>query len=257
MAEYGPLTNKLRDDKEKLIKGLLHGRQRRDMRSSINKATAARERSREQGRLSAVIRSICGSHQEQYSLHQLILPDGTTTSNRITIHEAHTEHWESWLGGDGLPTFFDRHVIDWSDPQALKQDFMLFPSHLSIPTKTLETIREALTIPKYDDLVVKTKLAVATSRPVSIDDLKTAIARAPVASVPGPSGLSYAMMKTWSPTVLKEAFDDMTMIWETGQIPNWWKRKWLCPNGSLQFFPGRENFLTIHFHKSHLYELTL
>jgi len=36
-------------------------------------------------------------------------------------------------------------------------------------------------------------------------------------------------MKTWTPKVLKEAFNAMTIIWETGQIPLWWKKKWLCP----------------------------
>ena len=106
---------------------------------------------------------------------------------------------------------------------------MEFPTHQRIPRGTLETIWEALTVPNYDDGKVKIMLEEATSRPVSIDDLKAAIARAPVGSVPGPTGLSYAMMKTWSEKVLKEAFEVMTMIWELGQIPNWWKRKWLCP----------------------------
>ena len=104
---------------------------------------------------------------------------------------------------------------------------MTFPSHHSIPVRTLETIWEAITTPHYDDQSVKNKLAEATERPITIDDLKAAIARAPVSSVPGPSGLSYAMMNEWSPRVLQEAFDAMTMIWETGQISNWWKRKWL------------------------------
>ena len=55
-------------------------------------------------------------------------------------------------------------------------------------------------MPNFDDEKVKIILEVATSRPVSIVDLKAAIARAPIGSVPGPTGLSYAMMKTWSET---------------------------------------------------------
>jgi len=84
-----------------------------------------------------------------------------------------------------------------------------------------ENIWNALTVPKYDGPAVKEKLTEATSRPVSIEDLKAAIAKASASSVPGPSGLSYAMMKTWTPKVLLEAFNAMTMIWETGQIPLW------------------------------------
>jgi hypothetical protein len=79
ISEYGQLTTRLRET-EKQIKGRLHGRQRRDMRMEINKATAAREKSRIQGRLTSVIRSICGTHVEQYSLHQLLLPSGETTT---------------------------------------------------------------------------------------------------------------------------------------------------------------------------------
>jgi len=25
----------------------------------------------------------------------------------------------------------------------------------------------------------------------------------------------------------------MIMIWETGQIPLWWKKKWLCPKANI------------------------
>ena len=72
-------------------------------------------------------------------------------------------------------------------------------------------------------------LGEAPTRQLSIDDLKAAIARAPAGSVPGRTGLTYDLMKTWPVKVLQEAFKAMTMIWETGQIPNWWKQKWLCP----------------------------
>ena len=70
-----------------------------------------------------------------------------------------------------------------------------------------------------------------TSRPVSIDDLKAAIARAPVGSVPGPTGLSYAMMKTWSDKVLKEAFEATAMIWEKSKYPTG-GREQLCPKSN-------------------------
>jgi len=77
------------------------------------------------------------------------------------------------------------------------------------------------------------KLEEATTRPVTIEDMKSAVAKASSTSIPGPSGLSYIMMKTWPPKVLKEAFDAMTMIWETGRIPLWWKKKWLCPKAKV------------------------
>jgi hypothetical protein len=232
IAEHGQLATRLREQ-EKSIKSHLHGRQRREMRMTVNAATAAREKARAEGRLTAVIRSICGTHVEQYSLHQLKLPNGETTSDPIIIHDAHATHWKKWLGGTGNSTFFDHFEIDWDNPQDLKDEFINFSAHIAIPLKIRETIWNALTVPQYKDAIVKQKLHTATNRTVTIDDLKAAIKRAPKTSVPGPSGLSYAMMKTWSPAALEEAHQAMTMIWETGEIPNWWKRKWLCPKSKV------------------------
>ena len=82
------------------------------MRMNVNAATLAREKARAEGRLTGVIRSICGTHVEQYSLHQLKLPDGETTTDPISIHEEHVTHWKKWLGGDGNTTFFDHYEID-------------------------------------------------------------------------------------------------------------------------------------------------
>jgi len=93
---------------------------------------------------------------------------------------------------------------------------MNYHNHIYIPFSIRENIWNVLTVPKYDGPAVKEKLEEATTRPVTIEDLKAAIAKASSTSVPGPSGLSYIMMKTWTPKVLKEAFDAMTMIWEPG-----------------------------------------
>jgi len=83
------------------------------------------------------------------------------------------------------PNFFTHHNIDWSDPQESKNDFMNYPNHLCIPMNIRENIWNALTVPKYDGPLVKEKLVEATSRPVTIEDLKAAIAKA--SSPPPPS----------------------------------------------------------------------
>jgi len=110
---------------------------------------------------------------------------------------------------------------------------MNYLNDLCIPLNIRKMMWNALTVPKYDGPAVKEKLEEVTTRQVTIDDLKAAIAKASSTSVPGLSGLSYTMMKTWTPKVLKKAFDVMTMIWETGQIPLWWKKKWRCPKAEV------------------------
>jgi len=86
IPKYGQLVPRLRET-EKPIKKRLHDRQRRDMKMVINRATAAREKSTTQGRLTSVIQSICGTHVEQYSLHQLLIPIGETSSDPPVIHD--------------------------------------------------------------------------------------------------------------------------------------------------------------------------
>ena len=132
---------------------------------------------------------------------------------------------EKWLGGDGNTTFFDHYEIDGDDPQELRDKFLSFPSHMPIPTAIREIIWEALTVPQYNNAIAELKLKAATTRTVTLEDLQAAIARSPKTSVAGPSRLSYTMMKTWILSSVIEAHQAMTMIWETGQISNWWKKK--------------------------------
>jgi len=77
----------------------------------INKATAARDKSRLQGRLTSVIRSICGTHVDKYSLHQL-LPSGETITDPLAIHDLHTAYWRHWFSSPECPNFFTYNEID-------------------------------------------------------------------------------------------------------------------------------------------------
>jgi len=110
---------------------------------------------------------------------------------------------------------------------------MNYHNHIHIPYNICENIWNTLIVPNYDGSLVKEKLTEVATRPVTIEDLKAAIAKASLSSVPVPSGLSYITMKTWTPKILKEAFNAMTMIWETSQIPLWWKKKGLCPKAKV------------------------
>jgi len=67
----------------------------------------------------------------------------------------------------------------------------------------------------------------ALNQPISLEDLRQEIKRAPGNSVPGPSGLSYAMMKEWSDSALLKAHEAVDQIWKEKIIPNCWNEKWL------------------------------
>ena len=214
---------------EKSLKKQMHGRRRSEWRHSTTSQSAARERARQRGKKAAVIRSIFGTHVDRYDMSLLRLPDGTTLVEPTSIHEAHVAHWDVWHQGNGRKTFFDEFEIDWDNPQEHKSSFLEYAGHTCIPQDILLRIWEAITgtVIKYPELPHKLKLA--TETPISIEELRAAIKRTPVTSVPGPSGLSYAMMKEWTEEVLQAAHTAMTQIWESNTIPDWWQWKWICP----------------------------
>ena len=214
---------------EKLLKKQMHGRKRSEWRHAINTQSAAREKARQQGRKAAVIRSIFGTHKERYDMNLLRLPDGSTQTDPIAIHETFANHFEQWHQGNGRRTFFDDHVIDWEDPQRSRDFFLTYPGHALIPRDTLLLIWEAIVAPSQTFPDLSAKLQEVIKAPICIEELRAAIRRAPASSVPGPSGLSYSMMKEWPEEVLLAAHTAMTMIWDTGTIPEWWQWKWICP----------------------------
>jgi len=171
------------------------------MRMAINKATAAREKKRCQGRLS-------NTDYISFSYHQKRQP--------LTLKRYMMNTRRHWFSSPEIPNFFTYHEIDWSNLQDSKEEFM---NYLCIPLHIRENIWNALTVPKYDGPAVKATLEEVTTRPVTFAELKAAISKASSTSVPGPSGPFYIIMKTWTPKVLKEVFNAMIMIWETGQIP--------------------------------------
>jgi hypothetical protein len=214
---------------EKELKKQMHGRNRSEWRHSISSQSALRERARKQGKMAAVIKSIFGTHVDRYDMNLLRLADGSTLVEPAEIHENFATHFKQWHQGNGRKTFFDDHVIDWANPHELRDAFMDYEGHSSIPPNILLRIWEAVIGPVSNFPELPTLLRTATSEPVSIEELRAAIKRAPASSVPGPSGLSYAMMKEWPEEVLQAAHNAMTQIWDNGIIPEWWQWKWICP----------------------------
>ena len=214
---------------EKHLKKQMHGRNRSEWRHAINSQSAARENARLQGKKAAVIRSIFGTHMERYDMNLLRLSDGSTLTDPVAIHETFANHFEQWHQGNGRQTFFDDHIIDWEDIQSTREDFLTYAGHVLIPRDILIRIWDAIVAPTQKFPGLSAKLQEVTSTPITIDELRAAIQRAPASSVPGPSGLSYAMMKEWPDEVLLTAHSAMTTIWDTGTIPSWWQWKWICP----------------------------
>ena len=73
------------------IKKKLHGRQRTELRILINSAVAARELSREKGKLSLYLRALLGERRASFSFDCLQLNEDTLLTNALEIHQQLTE----------------------------------------------------------------------------------------------------------------------------------------------------------------------
>ena len=195
----------------------------------MQNASAEREKAVATGKIGKAIRAILGKHQGQYDMHTLTLPNGELKVDPVDIHDTHVEHWKEWLQGTNEKTFFDDHHIDWENAQQLWPQFRDYPAHKHIPAPLVHRIWQAITQPNLDLSDTRTEIMEALLQPISLDDLRKAIRKAPSGSVPGPSGLSYAMMKEWPEPVLARAHAAVQAIWADKIIPSCWNKKWLCP----------------------------
>ena len=132
---------------EKELKKKMHGRKRSEWRHNINAQSAAWEDARKRGETAAIIRSVFGTHTDQYDMNLLRLPDGSTVTDPVRIHEEHSNHWAKWHQGTGRKTFFDDHRIDWRNAAASKPAFMNYPAHAHIPPYILDRLWNALIQP--------------------------------------------------------------------------------------------------------------
>jgi exonuclease III len=230
--DYYKLPNLLREQ-ERQVKKQLHGRQRREDRLSMKNASAAREKSVASGKIAQAIKSILCNHLPQYDLNNLKLSDGTIIVDPIKIHDLQTNHWKKWFSCTGQPTFFDLHHINWSAPQELYDTFIHFEQHSAIPLELLQCIWKAITSPTETHPKLRELLTVSLARPIELEEVKHAIKKAPAGSVPGPSGLSYAMMKEWPEEVVFKFHMALNQIWEQKIIPQEWNIKWLCPKPKI------------------------
>jgi len=137
------------------------------------------------------------------------------------------------MGGSGIETFFGKFTINWTQIQMLWPQFRDYPAHQHIPADLIQRIWDAIILPVRNFLGIRDEIAEALSQPISLEDLRQAIKPAPSNSVPGPSGLSYAMMKDCSDSALIYAHEAVAKIWKEKIKSNCWNKKWLCPRSKV------------------------
>ena len=210
------------------IKSLLHGRQRQVMRANINAAVKHRENLVLLGKHGAYIRNVLREQVSYSTLNSLRHPDGRPISDPYEIHRALTDHFDSAYS---IPPSHSGgiHAPDWDwRTGGSREDFNSRISHLGIPMHLCDVIWNAMsssiTAPS-----VYTDLTASFQAPPTFDEFCLSISSRSSRTAGGLTGLTYKMMKAWSPSFKRHIYDNLLFIWKDSFIPDWWRWRWLCP----------------------------
>ena len=98
----------------------------------------------------------------------------------------------------------------------------------SIPNDVQELFWEALIhTPRRGEISIKIQKALA--HPPTYEDFTSALQSTKDSSAPGPSNVTYGLIKQLPPVILQEVYQLLCKIWEGRLTPEEWKLKWQQP----------------------------
>ena len=176
---------------------MLHGRERRLLRSRMSKRVAEMQRKLETGKLRDVISALTqgGTRRGHFDWSRIKRPDGTYTSDRVQIAEELGEHAvrQHSAPADLDPVAKEIHASDTLWRELSRGDPVEFPSDTNIPSAHLIGLRKICQ--RKVSLEVSVELERVMALPVTVEDFTGAIKSAARDRAPGPSGLTINMVK--------------------------------------------------------------
>lgn len=207
------------------LRGMLHGRERRLLRSRMSKRVAEMQKKLETGKLRDVISALTqgGKRRGHFDWSRIKRPDGTYTSDRVQIAEELGEHAvrQHSAPADLDPVAREIHASDTLWRELSRGDPVEFPSDTNIPSAHLIGLRKICQ--RKVSLEVSAELERVMALPVTVEDFTGAIKSAARDRAPGPSGLTINMVKGWPPDVLLAVHGLLETMWNEKYVPEWWK----------------------------------
>jgi hypothetical protein len=151
---------------------------------------------------------------------------GSVVGDPSEVHKTWTEHFTNYYK---IPEEFKNELHradDWMPIITDRQRFMLIHSNSNIPQWCLDTAFDALQV-KPGALQVRSTLSVSLEPPPTVEDLYKSIRHTKTNSAPGPSGLSYNMLKSFPREMVEYVHSLLAHYWLPGPKPKSWKWRWL------------------------------
>ena len=225
------------------MRGLLHGRDRTEMRKRLTDRTNHMEALLEQRRLQAVLQKIGLKIKTPLRLTTVRTTDGTLLTTPQDIHEGINKHFRDHHAEPaGLDPVAQRLQDDpnwWKtllDPQSVTSQEPLHPCS-NIPLTLQHGLRRALCTkvkPEMADLLGK-----ALEKDITHEEFYSTLHSISFNRAPGPSMVSSNMVKSWPPAIQQEAFTLIKSLWKHKHVPTWWRDRVMTP---ILKKPGEPSF---------------
>ena len=235
-AHFNDITLEQLRLQTKLTRQKMHYRNRLATQQQIKAAIIHREEAVDDGKLKRTFDSMLERPQIRWDLDSFIIEqDGEDVelTDPLAIHNAVTANQaqiftasDSLLRQQGLEKAKLGSLDQWEEvlahPDRLRElllphlppghseaHFTAIVSSFSRPAAANDVEHELLNLtPSYEEFI-------------------EAIRRAPRNSSPGPTGLSYSLLKLMSPAVARYVYDLLLNLWSSSTIPEFWKHKFL------------------------------
>ena len=219
------------DEAIHLLRKKLQGRARTEMRLAHKGYMSFIESNREKGRLKQVIKAILGSHagrrhQDGLCMDSVRRNNGEVIGDPAQVHALWTDHFTDFYR---TPPEFDNdlhRVEDWEPIINSRERFFAIFQLSNIPTWCLEIVFTSLQKKPQASNVLE-DLTLALAEPPTLEDLYKSIRCAKTNSAPGPSGLSYNMLKSMPRAMVEYIHFLLVQLWHSRTKPESWGWRWL------------------------------
>ena len=214
------------------IKACVQGNRRRELRRSINKRVNHREDLREAGKIGKVIKSVLGTQREFFGMDSVRDLRGNLVTDAVDIFNTFGEFWEEWYAAQDTYNgkFLHAERQPWLHLRDSKEEFRrkVQAMDFQIPEKYIDQIYEGMVdVPREEAL--RRRMDEILQVAPSYEEFADSIATLHKGTAAGMSGLSFNMISRWPEQTLHVVYDLLRRIWDSKEVPAFWKWKWLVP----------------------------
>jgi len=214
----------------RVLRSLMHGRHRTDLRKDINEKVAFCEHMRKLNKMKTVLKSILGvlggrKHVLTLNLEVIKDSEGHVACSPGEVHTMITSHFREWYANPSNNQSTLHTADDWQAPLASLDAFQDSVRHTGAPEWTTALLYDAITnIPDRD--ATEAEMTALFADPPPYSAFCRAISNSKKGSAPGLSGLSFNMIKSWPEQCKLVAYDCLVRQWQDKTFcPSW-----TCPH---------------------------